>query len=661
MTREEFLRWASCFPDALLLAAVDGEILAANAALTELVGRREQHLVGQDLRQWVREEPADAQRSLRLWAGSGRMLFGPARWSLEGIGPLRCEGALVRGALSGGRESVVVRVRPKDAAAERFLELNRRLEELNREIRMRKASEAAVRKQKEWLQVTLSSIGDAVIATDVETRIEFINSVGEELTGWPLAEALGRPVNDVFTIFDATTGAPMACPLQRALRERCVVGLANHAFLRSRTGAQRPIADSAAPILEPDGTMVGAVVVFHDVSKQYEARAALERARDEALAASRAKDDFLAALSHELRTPLNPALLLASEAATNPSLPEAVREDFSAIEKHILLEARLIDDLLDVTRIVRGKLSVDLESLDLAGAITESLEAIRPDLQQKTLEISVELAAPNHRVMGDPSRLQQVFRNVLNNAVKFTAAGGRIRVTSRAEGSREVAVDFTDTGVGMTPDEVQRLFTPFFQGEPEGRPAAHRFGGLGLGLAIAKSIVKLHQGRIEARSGGRAQGTTVTVVLPLASEKEDADAPTAAAPTPIAPHDGAARRLLLVEDHQPTRDTIARLLEARNYVVVTAGSMSEAVALAARMRFDLVISDIGLPDGDGHVLMRHLHDRHRLHGIALSGYGMDNDVARSAEVGFVAHLTKPAGIGTLERCLSEFWRGAAGT
>lgn len=653
MTREQFLHWASRFSDALLFVAGDGRILACNAALTELVGRGESAVVGDSLANWAASAPDQVRAVLQLWSSSGRMIVGPAPFSIEGVGPLRCEGAAIQPAVDREPARLVVRVKRKAAAAERFVELNRKLEELHTELRAREQASAAIAKQREWLHVTLSSIGDAVIATDVHGNVEFLNNAAEQLTGWSLGEAAGRPVAEVFDIFDAETRRPMGNPVERALKERRNVTLEGNTILRARDGRERPIDDSAAPIRNANGTVIGAVVVFHDVTKQHEARRALQRARDEALAASRAKDDFLAALSHELRTPLNPALLLASQAAANPELPHQVRSDFAVIEKHILLEARLIDDLLDLTKVTHGKLALALEPVDITAVISDAIETVRAEIESRPLTVTVDWRAGNHRVLGDRARLQQVVWNIINNAVKFTPPGGRLMITTRRESATSVALEFTDTGAGITEAELARLFVPFSQGD-HGKGGAHRFGGVGLGLAISRAIVEMHHGRITARSMGRDMGTTITITLPTIPRETTAHAgaPPAGA---VAGHDGGGRQLLLVEDHEPTRTTTARLLAARNYEVRTAASVAEALEIANARKFDLVLSDIGLPDGDGQALMRELYERHHLRGIALSGYGTEHDKARSGGSGFVAHLTKPVTMKAIEAALAAFW------
>lgn len=387
-------------------------------------------------------------------------------------------------------------------------------------------------------------------------------------------------------------------------------------------------------------------------------RQELEHARDEAVAASRAKDDFLAALSHELRTPLSPVLLLASDAATDPKLPPSVRADFETIRKSVELEARLIDDLLDLTRIVRDKITLEMRDVDVPVALRDSLVAVRAEFEAKSIALVLDLAPEPQAVRGDPVRLQQVFWNVLKNAVKFTSPGGRVTITTRVDRERRVVtVQITDTGIGMTAAEIERVFQAFSQGDHASGGGSHRFGGLGLGLAISQRIIVLHHGRISAASSGRDRGSTFCIELPLwqrepaavppSSEPDPtrADAPATAAPPP------SKGRILLVEDHSPTRAALKNLLIRRHYAVTTAANATEARAAAQHGSFDLLVSDIGLPDGNGYELMREFRERYQLRGIALTGYGMEDDVARSRAAGFEMHLTKPVRIQHLDRAL----------
>lgn len=378
----------------------------------------------------------------------------------------------------------------------------------------------------------------------------------------------------------------------------------------------------------------------------------LKQAHTELLAASRAKDDFLATLSHELRTPLNPVLLLASDATNNRDLPPRIRADFNTIRKNVEMEARLIDDLLDLTRIERGKITLDKHFMNLRTVLQDAIAQVRDDISQKQINLDLQLKAAQHTVFADAVRLQQIFWNLLKNAVKFTPNGGQITVETLSKDNK-IFVRISDTGIGMTPDELASIFKAFSQGD-HAAGDGHRFGGLGLGLSISQKLTEFHSGKIDAASEGRGKGSAFTVELPLATAAE-AGASSTAPESPEEPKNGAATkhiRILLVEDHEPTRTTLASLLSRRRYEVSAAATVAEARALADTRSFDLLITDIGLPDGNGYELMNELGKKSRLRGIALTGYGMEQDVARSENAGFDAHLTKPVRIQSLEAALS---------
>jgi signal transduction histidine kinase len=395
---------------------------------------------------------------------------------------------------------------------------------------------------------------------------------------------------------------------------------------------------------------------------------ALARARDEALAASRAKDEFLAALSHELRTPLNPVLLLASDGAKDPAHPPAVREAFNTIVRNVSIEARLIDDLLDLTRISSGKLSLHLQALPIDRVLHETIETLRRQIDEKSLALTVDLKTNGAIVTGDFTRLQQVFWNLLNNAIKFTPPHKSLRIVSCVgDSGDEVQISVSDSGIGMSPGEIARLFRRFTQGDHASNGRQSEYGGLGLGLVIARTLVEMHQGRIEAGSAGKGQGSTFTVRLPLGTRslqsssgnargesirKTDATASHRDEPPGIPP-----RKILLVEDHGPTLATLEKLLRRRGHEIASARTTRVALQHAAAEAFDLVISDIGLPDHSGYELMRELRDRYGLRGIAMSGYGAEADRIKSKEAGFSIHLTKPVNIASLEDALRKLIAG----
>lgn len=498
----------------------------------------------------------------------------------------------------------------------------------------------------QWLAAIVESSGDAIIGEDLHGVVTSWNRGAEVLFGYPAAEVIGKTIN-------ISTPREELSILERVRRDEHIERY--EAVRQRRDGSSVEVSLTISPIKDADGKIIGASKIIHDITDQKNAEKNLERARDEAVAASRAKDDFLAALSHELRTPLNPVLLLASEAARDLELPAKIRRTFDTIRKNVELEARLIDDMLDLTRITRGKLAFDFRAVDLHAVLRDAIAIVRTDLDGKQIALTPDFKAGDAMVSGDAVRLQQIFWNVLKNAVKFTPKNGKINIETRAAAGK-IVVKIADTGIGLTPGELDRAFNAFSQGDHASGRGAHRFGGVGLGLAITRTLVELHSGTIRAESGGRDRGAAFFIELPLAKKTEaildSARGQSSLDFSTASPGQNSRIRILLVEDHEPTRLALAQLLARRHYQVKTAATLAEARALAAGEKFDLVVSDIGLPDGNGCDLMRELRDGQGLKGIALTGYGMEQDIARSRESGFVTHLTKPVRMESLDGALA---------
>ncbi|WP_175414790.1 PAS domain S-box protein [Nibricoccus aquaticus] len=535
---------------------------------------------------------------------------------------------------------------------------------VQRELAEHKRAREEVRAREQQLRLVTNNAPVFLLQCDREYRYTFANQPYAARYGFTPETLIGRTVWEVTgrSAFNAAKHHIDAALMGERVEFEMEIPY-------DRLGS-RWVHVTFVPDRNEEGYVAGFVGVLTDVTQRKSAELELERARDEALAASRAKDDFLAALSHELRTPLNPVLLLASDAAEDMTLAPEIRESFETIRRQVNLEARLIDDLLDLTRITRGKLSLDRRAVDVHAVLNDALDTVRPELESKRLGFRLEAGAAGGMILGDAVRLQQVFWNVLKNAVKFTGEGGAITVrTSVDERTGRLRLEIQDTGIGLTAEERGRVFEAFSQGEHAASGGSHRFGGLGLGLAISRSIVEMHGGDIRAESEGRNRGAIFIIELPLMSvttpndptpKHENADA--ASAPDAS----GAKRgRLLVIEDHAPTRQTLKNLLSRRNFEVSVAGSGVEARELARQQPPDLVISDIGLPDVDGCVLMKEFRVVNpTLPGIALSGYGMDEDLARTREAGFVEHLTKPVNVGALERAIEKILSGrnpASGT
>lgn len=384
-------------------------------------------------------------------------------------------------------------------------------------------------------------------------------------------------------------------------------------------------------------------------------KAAVARTR-EIEAANRAKDQFLAMLSHELRTPLTPVLAAAGVLAQDERLPAEVREDLRMIGRNVAIQSRLVDDLLDLTRLGRGKLELDTQPLELAGLLRETAAIVAPDLDARDQTLALDLAGVNGaQVLGDGPRLQQVFWNLLKNAVKFSPRQARIAVVARpAERGDRVVVEVTDEGIGVDPADLERIFQPFEQAAADGKQRGND-AGLGLGLAIAKALVELHQGTISVRSAGLGQGATFAVDLPLTTPREASPTKSGASRAPLAGAEAKAPwRILLVEDHGDTGRVLARLLRNAGYVVEHAEHARGALERFREQSFDVVISDLGLPDESGLVLMGRLRELDpTLPGICLSGYGMEDDLEACRAAGFAEHLTKPVDMQRLHAAIAR--------
>lgn len=367
--------------------------------------------------------------------------------------------------------------------------------------------------------------------------------------------------------------------------------------------------------------------------------------RRQLIEANTSKDQFLAVLSHELRNPLSPVITMAAELEdTYGQEPEAKRA-IEVIRRNVELEARLIDDLLDVTRIANGKLQLQMEVVDAHDSIRRAVEICESDILEKNLTLELRLDARQHHTNADPARLQQVFWNLIKNAIKFSQAGRCIVIGSENRENRlQVAVQ--DQGIGIPKEKLRTIFKAFEQGESS---ITRHFGGLGLGLAISRAMIEAHGGTLTADSEGKGRGATFFVSLITVKATPSSEVPRAVQTVP--PVELRGKRVLLVDDHEDTSRGLSRLLQRRGMEVRVAGNTEEALELAATHDFDAVLSDLGLPDRSGFELMAELRDRYQLRGIALSGFGMEGDVQRSIESGFSEHLTKPVNIERLDEAL----------
>jgi Signal transduction histidine kinase len=357
-----------------------------------------------------------------------------------------------------------------------------------------------------------------------------------------------------------------------------------------------------------------------------------------------AKDQFLAMLSHELRTPLTPVLASAVALESEQGLPENVQDSLQMIRRNVELEARLIDDLLDLTRISKGKVQLNFEIVDAHTLLQNALEICKAEIEQKHLRLRLDLDAEKVHLRADPARLQQIFWNLINNAVKFTPGDGQIRISTASGPGDQLHIEVADTGVGIDPESLPKIFDAFEQG---GIP---QLGGLGLGLAISKTLVEAHHGTITAASAGRNKGARFILTFSTCEKADAQDKPVTVSPRTA---QRQAMRILLVEDHEDTNRSLTNLLRRRGYHVQSARDVRSARDLSSREQFDVLISDLGLPDGSGLDLMQALRAERPVLGIALTGFGMESDIRKSQEAGFKHHLVKPIDVNKLDLFLQE--------
>jgi PAS domain S-box-containing protein len=614
------------------------------------------------------------------------------------------------------------------------------------------------------LRTTLASIGDAVITTDAAGNVSYLNEVAEELTGWSVAEAAGRPLAQVFRIVNERTRELAENPVEKVIRTGGIVGLANHTVLLARGGAEVPIDDSAAPIRDGDGPLIGVVLVFRDVTEQRRAQLSHEhlaaivqhsgdaivtksldgvvqswnssaetlfgytageivgrpfttvipedrlgeeveilerlrrgqtserfetmrRAKDgrlipvaasvsplrdedgevigassilhditaivaarEELArqrelleiADRRKDEFLATLAHELRNPLAPirnSLQLLRGAESDPRVVESAS---AVMERQVDRMVRLVDDLLDVARISRGKIELRRERSMVAEVVEQAIEMCRPVCEMRRHRVEVSLPDEPLVIDADVVRLTQALGNLIHNACKYTDPGGLIRISAERSGD-EAEIRVRDTGIGIPPEQLPLIFEMFAQVDQSLERAQ---GGLGIGLTLARQLLEMHGGSIHARSEGTGRGTEMIVRLPLG---ELASPGTSSTP-PAEGRPFAGRRILVVDDNSDSADSLSLLLRMSGHETREAYDGEHALAVAAEFQPDVVLLDIGLPRMNGHDVCRRLREResgNRIKIIALTGWGQESDRNKSKDAGFDHHLVKPVDLDEL--------------
>jgi signal transduction histidine kinase len=363
-------------------------------------------------------------------------------------------------------------------------------------------------------------------------------------------------------------------------------------------------------------------------------------------AANRTKDHFLAMLSHELRTPLTPVISALESLETEPTQSEDAKASLAMIRRNVELETQLIDDLLDFTRIARDKMQLRFAPVDAHQAVSNVVEICRAEARSKRLHVQLNLRAKSHHVTADAAKFQQIIWNLLKNAIKFTPEGGDVIISSDNPSETVFTVSVHDNGIGMEPEVMERIFDPFEQGN---RSFEHRLGGLGLGLAISKSLAQAHGGPLTAESDGPNRGSTFTLSMQALPQGEAAG--VASKTVTDAARQGL--KILLVDDHQDTCAALEKLLARRGHLIAVTHNVRSAMETALHNKFDLLISDIALPDGTGMDLMMQLRAIANVPGIAISGFGNNGDIERSLQAGFSEHLIKPIKLDKLEAAIER--------
>ena len=451
----------------------------------------------------------------------------------------------------------------------------------------------------------------------------------------------GRDITEI-PCDDVNIAPPGA--IQRVLTFGTPFQLTEHP-LKDKTGVTHFLDISLLRLQGAQETVQGVLYLVDDKTRDV-------TLRQELIGANAAKDQFLALLSHELRSPLAPVIAMVGELEAEVPDSPPVKEALEVVRRNVELEARLIDDLLDVTRISKGKLQLSFETICIHQILQRAYEICREEIQAKNLEVEFQLRAARTHVEGDPARLQQVFWNLIKNSVKFTPEKGRITIETLNPASDKIEARIIDTGIGIEQEKIDKIFNAFEQGQAE---ITRRFGGLGLGLAISKALIDAQGGKIRVQSAGNDKGATFsvelnTVLTPIGGDGERQDQQVDREQEPaISRH----QRVLLVDDHHDTCIGMKRMLERHGYEITVAHSAEQAVEKIRSEDFDLLISDIGLPDRSGYELMREVRLNKDLPGIALSGFGSEQDINQAREAGFSEHLTKPINFERLEKTIQN--------
>lgn len=523
-----------------------------------------------------------------------------------------------------------------------------------RDITERKRSEEEIR----FRARLLNTVEQGVIATNLEGTVIYWNAFAEQLYGWPAAEALGANIFDL-TVANAST------ELAEQIFSRMKVGesWSGEFVVRRRDGTIFPALVTDSPIFNDKNELIGVVGVSSDITERKlaeEERAKLleaeREARAEAETANRLKDEFLATLSHELRNPLNVVIGYAEilQRSSETGDQKFVLQAAETIHRNALAQSRLVSDLLDLSRLQMGKLSLNRQPVSFSTIISDAIDTVRAEAKAKDIALDAEIDSEILVVDGDPIRLAQIAWNLLNNAVKFTPADGHIKITLSRAGD-QASLIITDTGQGIAPEFLPHVFEIFRQADGS---SSRRHEGMGIGLALVKQLTELHGGAVRAESAGPGSGATFVVSIPLYLAETGAYA----SEKPAATGSLSGQSILVVDDSRETTEMLTTLLTLEGAHVEPARSGQEALRLIRVHEFNLIISDISMPEMDGYQLLqaiRALESAKHVPALALTGYGRPADVERAQAAGFAEHVTKPLDIDPLLRIVRRLTGGGS--
>jgi PAS domain S-box-containing protein len=507
------------------------------------------------------------------------------------------------------------------------------------DITARKRAEDDLRRAEEQVRSVVNTVIDGIITIDDRGVVQSCNPAAERLFGYPASEIVGQNVKMLMPEpYSLEHDGYLASYLRTG--EAKIIGIGREVEGRREDGSTFPMDLAVSEFRVGESRHFTGIV--RDITERKKAEDALKEA-------DRRKDEFLATLAHELRNPLAPlrnALELLRRAGENASLIEKTR---GMMERQVGQMVRLVDDLLDISRITRGKLQLRKERVELADVLNTAVETARPLVEASGHELTVTLPPHPVQVQADPVRLAQVFANLLNNAAKYTEKAGHIWLTAEYRGG-EAVVSVRDTGIGIAPEHLPNIFRLFSQ---VGTALERSQGGLGIGLSLVRGLVELHGGAIKARSGGPGRGSEFTVHLPIVDEP--AETPREPTPGGEQVRSGGKLRILVVDDLRDAADSMAMMLRTLGHETSTAYDGLEAVQTAAAFRPHVVLLDIGLPKMNGYDAARHIRNEPwggNVALVALTGWGQEEDKRRSVEAGFDHHLTKPVAPATLEKLLA---------